>query len=104
MRLTEGRERDKVRLPDGRVIPATVPIETLRSVGGIRQFQLTQEKLGEFSVRIIKNRGFSDTIPEEIKQELKRILGKVEINVVETDTILREKSGKLRQFISNLLS
>ena len=102
MRLTEGRTKERIPLSDGRMVPALVPIEVLRYVQGLRQFQLIQEARDRFLVRIIRGRGMSDTVPDAIKLQLKSILGNVEIDVREVDHIAREKSGKLRQFISHV--
>ncbi|GAG79844.1 unnamed protein product, partial [marine sediment metagenome] len=100
MQLTEGRTKDRIWLPDGRRIPATVPIEVLRYVPGLRQFQLIQEASDHFLVAIIPGRGMAQTAPDTITQQLRPILGDVTIEVRAVDHIPRQKSGKLRQFIS----
>jgi len=102
MRITEGRMKDRIPLPDGRRISATVPIEVLRYIEGLRQFQLIQEARDRIVVQIIPGRAMADTVPHEIQQQLKPILENVEIEVHEVDHIPREKSGKLRQFISHV--
>ena len=102
MQITEGRTKDRIWLPDGRRIPALVPIEVLRYVDGLRQFQLVQETHDRIVVHIIPGRTMADTVPNEIKQQLKLILGNIEIEVREVDSIPREASGKLRQFITNV--
>ena len=102
MRLTEGRMKDRILLPDGRRIPATVPIEVLRYVPGLRQFQVIQEAHDRIVVQIIPGRGMAVTAPDVIREQLKPILGNVDIEVREVDHITRDKSGKLRQFISHV--
>ena len=102
MRLTEGRKKDRVWLPNERMVPALVLIEVLRQVPGLRQFQIVQEDHDRFLVRIIRGRGMSKTAPDEIQEQLLPILGDVMIEVHEVDSISREKSGKLRQFISHV--
>ena len=102
MRITEGRTKDRIWLPEGRMVPALVPIEVLRYIDGLRQFQLIQEAHDRFLVRIIRGRGMAETAPDVIRQQLTPILGKVTIEVQEVDHIPREKSGKLRQFISHV--
>ena len=102
MQLTEGRTTDRIPLPDGRRIPATVPIEVLRYIEGLRQFQVIQEAHDRIVVQIIPGRGMAETAPDEIREQLKPILGDVEIEVREVDAIPRERSGKLRQFISHV--
>ena len=102
MRLTEGRMKDRIWLPDGRMVPATVPIEVLRFVPGLRQFQIIQEAHDRIVVQIIPGRGIAKTVPDVIKQQLTPILGDVMIEVREVDHIPRVKSGKLRQFLSKI--
>ena len=102
IRLTEGRTKDRIPLPDGRRIPATVPIEVLRYVPGLRQFQVIQEARDRIVVQIIPGRAMAKTAPDAIREQLRPILGDVKIEVREVDHIPREKSGKLRQFISHV--
>ena len=100
MRLTEGRTKDRIWLPDGRRIPATVPIEVLRYIEGLRQFQVIQETRDRIVVQIIPGKGMAKTAPDKIREQLKPILGDIAIEVSEVDSISRGKRGKLRQFIS----
>ena len=102
MRITEGRTKDRIPLPDGRMVPALVPIEVLRYIEGLRQFQVVQEDQDRFLIRIIRGRGMAKTAPDAIREQLTPILGDVTIEVQEVDHIPREKSGKLRQFISHV--
>jgi phenylacetate-CoA ligase len=104
VKITEGRKKDRIKLPDGKVIPALAVIVVIKDIHGIKQFQLTQEKADSFIVRIVKNREFTDAVPEEIKQKLRQKLGDVEIDVVEVESIPRGRSRKLIQFISNIPS
>ena len=104
MRLTEGRTKDRIPLPDGRRIPATIPIEVLRYIDGLRQFQVIQEARDRIVVQIIPERGMVVTAPDVIREQLRPILGDVTIEVREVDHIPRDKSGKLKQFISHVLA
>ena len=102
MQITEGRTKDRIWLPDGRMVSATIPIEVLRYIQGLRQFQVVQEARDRIVVQIIRGRGMAETAPDEIREQLMPILGDVTIEVHEVDHIPREKSGKLRQFISQV--
>ena len=86
------------------MIPALVPIEVLRNISGLRQFQLIQEASDRFLVSIVPGRGMAKTAPDAIREQLKPILGDVTIEVREVDSIPREQSGKLRQFLSHVPS
>ncbi|GAH17290.1 unnamed protein product [marine sediment metagenome] len=89
-------------MPNGRRIPATVPIEVLRYVPGLRQFQVIQEDYDRIVVQIIPGRGMAPTALDAIREQLTPILGDVTIEVREVNFIPRQKSGKLRQFISHV--
>ena len=102
MRLTEGRKRGAVKLPDGRVIPAMVVTGGLPYVNGVKQFQVTQERIDRFSLKVVKGVGFSEETLEEVEKSLKRVLGEVEIVLSLVDDIPREKSGKFRPFMTRV--
>ena len=102
MEITEGRSSDVVLLNDGRVIPAhelTVPLAAMQ---GIRQIQVTQESIGRFTAKIVKDKGFDYGLPKKIVDFLKKDLGEVEVEVFIVDNIPRLKSGKLKLFISKI--
>jgi phenylacetate-CoA ligase len=102
MRVTGGRKRDVVQLPNGRRLSALAVYGGLAFIQGIKQFQLIQEKNDYFSVRIVKGREFTDKTVNEIIQKLRQRLGNVQAEVSVTDNIPREKSGKFRPFVTNV--
>ena len=79
-----------------------MPIEVLRYVDGLRQFQVIQEDYDRIVVQIIPGRTMTTTVPEEIRQQLTPILGDVTIEVREVDHIPRGRRGKLLQFVSKI--
>jgi phenylacetate-CoA ligase len=102
MRLTEGRKREVIRLSDGRVVPAVWVIGYLPQIRGVKQFQIVQEDLDTFSVSIVKGIEFSTHTFEEIREKLNPVLGDVVLDLSVVDEIPREKSGKLRPFITKV--
>ena len=102
MKITEGRTKDRIWLPDGRMVPATVPIEVLRYIEGLRQFQMLQEARDRFLLYIIPRRSMASTTPDVIRAQLHPILGDVTIEVHEVDHIPRVGRGKLSQFLSHV--
>ncbi|MCJ7631126.1 hypothetical protein MUP77_01800 [Candidatus Bathyarchaeota archaeon] len=102
MQITEGRTKDRIWLPNGRMVSAAIPIEVLRYIEGLRQFQLVQEAYDRFLVHIIPGRKMAKTALDAIREQLTPILGDVTITVEEVDHIPRERSGKLLQFISHV--
>jgi phenylacetate-CoA ligase len=107
MTLTEGRKADLIRLPNGRTISAMAGISALRPIQGIIQFQLTQEELNSFTVRIVKGRDFTETVVEEIRRALWRVVGDARVEVMIVDRIPRSPMSrgsyaKARQFITKV--
>ena len=102
MKISQGRKSDVIHLSDGRVISALAVYCHLPNISAIKQFQVVQERLDGFKVKITKDTTFTDKTPEEIKQALRSLLGDVEIDVVAVDNIRKEKTGKFKQFISKV--
>jgi phenylacetate-CoA ligase len=102
MRVTGGRKRDVINLPNGRQLSALAVYGSLAFIQGIKQFQLIQEKNDYFNVRIVKGRDFTDKTTNEIIQTLEQRLGDVLVDVSVVDNIPREKSGKFKPFVTNV--
>ena len=102
MKISQGRKSDVIHLSDGRVISALAVYCRLPFISGIKQFQVVQEKLDRFKVKITKETTFTDRTFEEIKKMMRSLLGDVEIVVVAVGNIRKEKTGKFKQFISKV--
>lgn len=102
MKISQGRKSDVVRLPDGRVVSALAVYCGLPFISGIKQFQVVQERLDKFTVKITKEITFTNRTFKKIRQMLRSILGDVEIDVVAVDNIQSEKSGKFKPFTSKV--
>ena len=100
----EGRYDDFVRLSDNRIVAPPVLWSIVKSIEGISEFQIVQEKGGELIVYFVSlaNSDARDT-SMRIDKEFKKILGsEISIRAILTDKIEREKSGKLRSVISKI--
>jgi phenylacetate-CoA ligase len=102
MKISQGRKSDVIHLSDGRVISALAVCCRLPFIPGIKQFQIAQEGLDKFTVKITKENTFTDNTFAEIRRMMRALLGDVEIDVVVVDNIQKEKTGKSRQFISKV--
>jgi phenylacetate-CoA ligase len=102
MRVTGGRKSDIIQLPNGRMTPALPVYKALITINGIRQFQVVQEKLNQFTVKILESDKFTEGTVEETRRRLKNILGDVEIDVSTVEDLPREESGKFNQFITKV--
>jgi phenylacetate-CoA ligase len=102
MKITGGRESDVVQLADGKMTSALGIYSQLNHIPGIRQFRVTQEDRGSFTIEILKSSKFTETTVEETRRQLKTVLGDVKIEVQTVQDLKREKSGKFRQFITKV--
>jgi phenylacetate-CoA ligase len=99
MRITTGRNRDYIQLPDGRIIPGNHALLFLRSIPGIAQFQVVQEQRDRLRVILVKGDDFQETLYGTIAQEFHRLIGAdVAIEFTIVDAIPRGRTGKLLAF------
>lgn len=107
MKITSGRKGDLVRLSDGKTIPAFPVWRNLAEITGIKQLQVVQERADRFIINIVKSSIFTTETCREAEQKLRQSLGNVEnveIAVYIRDEIKREKSGKLKHFVTKIPS
>jgi phenylacetate-CoA ligase len=100
----EGRYDDFIRLKENKLIAPPILWSIMKSISGVSEFQIVQEKEGEIVVYVIKMEEFLDNmIVEEIDREFKKVLGdNIFLNTKIVESIPREPSGKLRSVISRL--
>jgi phenylacetate-CoA ligase len=101
LRITEGRMSDLILLNDGRQIPAHELCVSLYPIQGIKQFQVIQESVNRFIVKVVKS-GCIEGLYENIAQTFEQKIGNVDVEVLIVDDIPRLKSGKFKQFLSKL--
>jgi phenylacetate-CoA ligase len=102
VKAVEGRCDDFIKLSDNRLVAPPVIWSTMKSVPGISEFQVVQEKEDEIVVYIVKLDEFRDVrVFEEVERKFKEILGNsISVKTKIVEKIQREKSGKLRSVIS----
>ncbi len=99
MRITEGRKSDTILLCDGKSVAAHAVCAGLCEIYDIKQFQVIQDGIGHFVVKVVKESGFNDTTLESITQVFRKTIGKVSVDILLVDDIPRLESGKFKQFI-----
>lgn len=103
MRVLEGRSDAFVQTPDGRIFSPIIWTILLRPFSEIAQFKVIQEKKDLIKVQIVMGRNFSQETIEQVKREIKNVLGEdinIEIEIV--NEIPKEKSGKVRSVVSRV--
>jgi len=100
----EGRYDDFIRLKSNKFVSPPFFWSIMKSIRGVSEFQIVQEKEDEFVVYVVKIDGHGDAvIVEEINRQFKKVLGdNVHINAKFVEVIERERSGKLRSVISRV--
>ncbi|MBA4283799.1 MAG: AMP-binding protein [Candidatus Puniceispirillum sp.] len=103
----QGRLNDKVFLPSGKVAAGFslyyVSKHLMGTLGYIHEYQVQQLSLGKFLFFIVMDRELDDFAKKAIQTAFDTYLEKgLEIEIKKVDFIDREKSGKLKHFISHL--
>lgn len=103
----QGRLNDKVLLPSGKVAAGFsiyyVSKHLMSSFGYIHEYQVQQLSLGKFLFYIVMDRELDDFAIKSIQTAFDTYLEKgLEIEIKKVYSINREKSGKLKHFISHL--
>lgn len=68
----------------------------------LHEYQITQERVNKFTVRVVPNNSFNERIEQKIKENLLKEFPDSQINIKLVDEIQRDKSGKFRAFISKV--
>ncbi|MEB2777526.1 hypothetical protein SYJ56_19580 [Algoriphagus sp. D3-2-R+10] len=103
----QGRLNDKVMLPSGKVAAGFsiyyVSKHLMSTFGHIHEYQVQQLSLGKFLIFIVMDRELDDFAIKSIQTAFDTYLEKgLEIEIKKVEYINREKSGKLKHFISHL--
>ena len=100
----EGRTQAIVHCADGTWLPGAFFLHFFKEYEyAIRFFQIHQHTPGEFSLRIVKNRQFSDAAFEEILDQLREYTGaetRIEVEFVEEIPLIR--TGKRSPIVSTV--
>lgn len=99
----EGRRLDAIRTPDGRVLPGEFFPHMLKDVAGVRRFQVVQDSLERFTLRIVPGPGFGAEQEAYVRREVSKVLGNdASLDLQRVDDIPLTASGKFRVTVSRL--
>jgi len=102
MEIVEGRKEDFIRTLDGRLIHAAYLCYTLKE-DSVHEFKMYQKDINSLLVQIVKSPLFNDKAERILENNLRTALGnEISIKFEYLERIPREKSGKLRYFVSNI--
>ena len=99
----EGRTTDFVVAADGTILHGLALIYVLRDMPGVANFRIVQESLELTRVEVVPRDTLTHVMKVEIESGLKARLGEnVVVDVVQTESIPREASGKFRYVVSRM--
>lgn len=99
----KGRTTDFVVASDGTAIHALALIYVIRELPGVRSFKIVQENLTRTRIFVVPEKAFTSDIARKLVDGCRARLGSdVEIEIVTTDVIPPEKSGKHRHVVSKI--
>jgi phenylacetate-CoA ligase len=102
MDIVEGRKEDFIRTKDGKMVHAAYLCYTLKE-DTVHEFKMYQRDINSLLVQIVKSPSFSESTEYTLEKNLRSALGgDISIKFEYLDRIPREKSGKLRYFVSNI--
>jgi phenylacetate-CoA ligase len=99
----EGRSDDFIIKPNGEVISPRVLGTAIWNQPTIGKYKIIQERYDEFTMELVKEKGFTEETIDIIKTEIEKIMEfpiKLEIKIVED--IPAEASGKYRKIMSKV--
>lgn len=100
-----GRTADVVVTPDRKYLHSIMFYYVMKDLadkyGGVGQFKVYQEAINKIRIKIVKDKKFSRRTIQYLDKELHQYLGEsMNINYEFVEMIPRDKSGKLRDFVS----
>lgn len=99
----QGRDTDFVIAADGTAMHGLALIYTVRGQPGVHRFRIVQENLQSIRVEVVPDARWSEAVAQEIRDGLRRRLGKTVAVQVETlEDIPPDRSGKYRYVISRV--
>ena len=102
MEIVEGRKEDFIRTTDGKLVHAAYLCYTLKD-DTVHEFKMYQKAIDKLHVQIVKSPLFNNQSEKMLENKLRTALGgQVNISFEYLDRIPREKSGKLRYFVSEI--
>ncbi len=99
----DGRRLDAIRTTDGRVLPGEFFPHMLKDVAGVRRFQVVQETLDRFTLKVVPGPEFGGGQEAYVRREVTKVLGSDACLALErVDDIPLTASGKYRVTVSRL--
>lgn len=99
----EGRLQEFIITKTGRLISMVALNMHSEIFDNVKQFQFYQEKIGEVTIRIIKNSAYSDYDTQVIQTELMKKLGEdTKLSIQFVDAIPRTEQGKFRFLLQKI--
>ncbi len=102
-----GRTNDIAQLPSGKTVPGLTFYYVTKSIiendGNVKEFVVVQRELDHFLIQYVSQNALSKSEIEKIKKALSDYLEPgLQLEFERLEVLKREKSGKLKQFISKL--
>jgi len=102
-----GRTSDIAKLPDGKVVPGLTFYYVTKSIiednGSIKEFVINQKAANAFKIEYVSKANFSENQKQKILKAIEIYVGKdLIVDFERKDRLQRSKSGKLKQFTSDL--
>lgn len=99
----EGRRLDAIRTTDGRVLPGEFFPHLLKDVPGVRRFQVIQEQLDRFTLKLVPGPEFGEAQERYVRHEVAKVLGDgAALDLQRVDDIPLTPTGKFRVTVSRL--
>ena len=99
----DGRRLDAIRTPDGRVLPGEFFPHMLKDVAGVRRFQVVQDSLDRFTLKVVPGPEFGADQEAYVRREVSKVLGSdASLDLQRVDDIPLTASGKFRVTVSRL--
>ncbi|NLG60034.1 MAG: phenylacetate--CoA ligase family protein [Gammaproteobacteria bacterium] len=99
----DGRRLDAIRTTDGRVLPGEFFPHMLKDVAGVRRFQVVQEALDRFTLKLVPGPEFGSAQEAYVRREIAKVLGSdASLELERVDDIPLTPSGKFRVTVSRL--
>jgi len=102
MEIVEGRKEDFIRTKDDKLVHAAYLCYTLKD-DSVHEFKMYQKDINRLNVIIVKSPSYNENTENILEEKLRTSLGnEMQINFEYCERIPREKSGKLRYFVSEI--
>ena len=102
MKKIMGRADDIVVGQNGEFIAPENFANIMRTIPGIAQYQIVQETTEKILVRLVPAKDSSNITKQLIEEEIRNLLGSVQIDITVVREIPKDNSGKIRAVISKI--